>query len=530
MRKEFSAVCLLLTSFLLFSSVAKAAVFIVTRSDDRNNATCVLGDCSLREAVKAANINGASDTINFDAGVTSIQLTGALPEITSVISIQGGSGVTVIGDKDNSTFRPFLVSIMGVGNLTMDRITVVDGKETVGGGLWNRATTTLTNCTFAGNEATSDAGGVYNTGTMTISNSVINVNSAVFKGGGIANGGTLTIIESTVGFNSSDQPTSTLAESTGGGIHNVGFLTVIRSTIAGNITAGNGGGIFNAAVSAVKIINSTISFNSAYQGSGGGVYDIGAGTTVTNSTIATNFSTVGSGFYNESNNPSFLRNTIIAGNDGGSTAPDVFGPFSNSFNNLIGKSDGSTGLVNGANGNIVGTIAAPVDPMIMPLAENGGATQTHRLMSGSPAINAGSNALALDENNQTLTTDQRGTGFFRINGTTVDIGAFEFSMPTAASVAIGGRVMTPTGRGIFGARVLLTSVGGNRSFAITNPFGYYRFTDVPAGETYIIEAKHKLYSFAPQVISLTEDFGELNFTALLSKQNFGEIKKWERNF
>ncbi len=525
MRKEFSAICLLLTSFLLFSAMAKAAVFTVTRSDDRNNATCAVGDCSLREAIKAANINGASDTINFDVGVTTIQLASALPEITSVISIQGGNGVTVSGDKDNSTFRPFQVSIMGVGNLTMDKITVVDGKETVGGGLWNRATATLTNCAFIGNEATSDAGGVYNTGTMTISNSVINFNSAVFKGGGIANGGTLTIIESTVGFNSSDQPTSTLAESDGGGIHNVGFLTIIRSTVAGNITAGNGGGIFNAAVSAIKIINSTISFNSAYQGTGGGIYDIGAGTTVTNATIATNFSTLGSGFYNESNNPSFLRNTIVAGNTGGATTSDVFGPFSNSFNNLIGTSDNSTGLTGGANGNIVGTIAAPVDPKIMPLADNGGATQTHRLMSDSQAINAGSNALAVDQNDTALTTDQRGAGFPRINDGTVDIGAFESSSPTAASVSIGGRVKTATGRGIFGARITLTNAFGNQSSAITNAFGYYRFQDVPAGEIYIIEARHKLYSFAPQIINLTEDFGELNFTSLLTKQNLEEIQK-----
>lgn len=526
MKKEFSVICLLLTSFLLFSAMSKAAVFTVTRDDDRNNATCVAGDCSLREAIKTANNAAGSDMIIFAAGVTSIQLANALPDITSVISIQGGSGVTVAGDKANSTFRPFHVVIAGVGNLTLDRMTIINGKETFGGGIWNQnATTTITNCTFSGNEATSDAGGIYNTGTMTISNSVVNVNSAVFNGGGIRNGGTLMIIESTVSFNSSDQPTSTLADSNGGGIHNVGFLTIIRSTVAGNITAGNGGGIHNSAVSAVQIINSTISFNSAYQGNGGGVYDIGAGTTLTNVTVATNFASFASGYWNNDIRASFLRNTIIAGNDGGSTAPDVFGLFSNSFNNLIGKADGSTGLTDGANGNIVGTIAVPLDPKIMPLADNGGATQTHRLMSDSPAINAGSNALAIDQNNMALTTEQRGVGFPRINGGTVDIGAFESSSPTAASISIGGRVKTATGRGIFGVRITLTNAFGNQSSAITNAFGYYRFQNVPAGETYIIEARHKLYSFAPQVINLTEDFGELNFTALLLKQNLEETQK-----
>lgn len=513
MKKKFSAVCLSLMSFLLFSGAVEAAIFTVTRNDDRNNATCAAGDCSLREAVKAANLAAGSDTLNFDAGVTSIQLISALPDISSIISIQGGSGVTVMGNKTISTFRPF--HVVGVGNLTLDRITVVDGKETVGGGLWNQgATTTLRNCTFSGNEATLDAGGVYNTGTMTISNNVISGNSAVFNGGGIRNGGTLTIIESNIGFNSSDQPASTLAASGGGGIYNVGFLTIVRSSVSGNITAGNGGGIHNSAVAAVRIIDSTISFNSAYQGTGGGIYDIGAETTVTNATIATNFATIGSGFYNESNRASFLRNTIVADNTGGASTSDVFGPFSNSFNNLIGKSDGSTGLVNGANGNIVGTLAVPVNPQLNALANNGGATQTHSFNSNtSPAINAGNNSLALDENNQPLTTDQRGIGFPRINGTAVDIGAFESSAPTAASVSISGRVLTADGRKISKARITLTDTNGQTRFALSNPFGFYRFAEVAAGETFIIMVKHKRYTFAPQVINITEESQDFDITA-----------------
>lgn len=528
MRKVFSAVFLLLASFLLFFNVAKAATFTVTRSDDRNNSTCAAGDCSLREAVKAANNLTGNDTINFAANVAAVQLTNALPDVTSVISIQGGSGVNVIGDKTNSTFRPFHVVIMGVGNLTLDRITVTNGKETVGGGLWNQATATLTNCSFTGNEATSDAGGVYNTGTMTISNSIISGNSAVFKGGGIANGGTLTIIESTVGSNNSNQSASTLTDSDGGGIHNVGFLTIVRSSISGNLTAGNGGGIYNAAVSAVKIINSTISSNSANQGKGGGFYDLGASTTATNATIAFNSANLGSGFYNESNNSSFLRNTIVANNIGGSTAPDVFGPFSNSFNNLIGKADNSTGFVNGANGNLVGTIAVPVNPQLNALANSGGATQTHSFSSNtSLAINAGNNSLALDENNQSLTTDQRGAGFPRVNGAAVDIGAFEFSAPTAATVAVGGRIMTSDGRGISNARITLTEQTGERRFTLSNPFGYYRFVDVAAGEIYIVAVSHKFFQFAQpvQILNLNEEITNRNFAALSFKQSISEIKR-----
>src|SRR5208337_1025368 len=66
--------------------------------------------------------------------------------------------------------------------------------------------------------------------------------------------------------------------------------------------------------------------------------------------------------------------------------------------------------------------ADPLNPGLGPLANNGGPTQTMALLRGSPAINAGSNALAVDAN---LTTDQRGAGFPRIVGGTVDIGAYE---------------------------------------------------------------------------------------------------------
>ena len=50
---------------------------------------------------------------------------------------------------------------------------------------------------------------------------------------------------------------------------------------------------------------------------------------------------------------------------------------------------------------------------------------THALNNFSPAIDAGSNALAVDQNNAALTTDQRGTGFPRIDHSMVDIGAYE---------------------------------------------------------------------------------------------------------
>jgi hypothetical protein len=118
-----------------------------------------------------------------------------------------------------------------------------------------------------------------------------------------------------------------------------------------------------------------------------------------------------------------LHNTLIAGNfrgASGTTPDDVSGMLDpGGDNNLIGDGTGMTGLVNGVNGNQVGTADKPIDPRLGPLADNGGPTLTHALLPDSPAIDAGNNTYATD-------FDQRGEGFPRIAGGIIDIGAFEF--------------------------------------------------------------------------------------------------------
>ena len=91
--------------------------------------------------------------------------------------------------------------------------------------------------------------------------------------------------------------------------------------------------------------------------------------------------------------------------------------------------------------------------------------------------------------------------------------------PTAASVSIGGRVKTSFGRGIGGAIVTLTDQNGETRRTPTNPFGYYRFNDVAAGETIVVGARAKRYEFAPQAFSVNEDALEVNFTAQSSIKN-----------
>jgi hypothetical protein len=245
----------------------------------------------------------------------------------------------------------------------------------------------------------------------------------------------------------------------GGGIFNLGNLTIINSTFTGNHAVGGSGegGAIDTENGTVAIINTTISGNTAETDGGGLLNCGGSTTTLTNVTITDNRADAdnnttgdGGGVSQISSNPLTLRNTIVAGNfkGTGATASDVSVPVppggtidaTNSKNNLIGVNTGLTGITNGSNGNQVGTAGTPINPLLGPLAANGGPTQTHLLRPGSPAINTGANAnLPLDtldldgdsDTAETLPFDQR--RFPRIVNTTVDIGAVEVSYAITAT-------------------------------------------------------------------------------------------------
>lgn len=218
----------------------------------------------------------------------------------------------------------------------------------------------------------------------------------------------------------------------GGAINNLGNLTILNSTLSGNTSSGSGGAIFSDS-GVVKIINSTISGNPAGSGFGGGLYNAGTSqTTITNSTIAAN----NEGIRHISTSPLLLNNTIVARNPDCEFCDqvDVFVdtievPTATidpaSANNLMGVNSGVTGISHGVNGNQIGAAGSPINPLLGPLANNGGPTSTHALNAMSPAIDAGNNALAVDQNNAPLETDQRGAGFPRVDHSVVDIGAFE---------------------------------------------------------------------------------------------------------
>lgn len=86
-------------------------------------------------------------------------------------------------------------------------------------------------------------------------------------------------------------------------------------------------------------------------------------------------------------------------------------------------------------------------------------------------------------------------------------------VPTAASATVSGRILTPDGAGLTNAVIKMTDASGNVCSVRSSSFGFYRFDDVAVGETYVFQIVSRRYQFAPQVVSVTEEIADLDFTA-----------------
>ena len=256
-----------------------------------------------------------------------------------------------------------------------------------GGGLLNDGLATVSGSSFAGNSA-SDGGGLSNYETVTISGSSFAGNSAsAGNGGGLSNHGMATVNCSTFAGNSA-------SSADGGGLSNYGTVTVSGSTFAGN-SASAGGGSVNYGTATVT--GSTFAGNSADYG-GGIANESDATATLTNCTLSRNSSQDAGGVANASGGSLTLNNTIVAGNSSAVTTDnDIYGQVQpTSALNLIGDGSGIsnfTDLENPAMSNLVGTMVHPINPLLAPLADYGGPTQTMALLPGSLAIDSGNNAL-----------------------------------------------------------------------------------------------------------------------------------------
>ncbi len=224
----------LLIGILIPHSVS-AAAYVVSKTADTNDGICD-ADCSLREAITAANASAADDTITFGVNGT-ITLTSALPNIANngSLTITGnGAANTII--SGNNTVRVFYVDPNV--NITMNNLSITNGFDgSVGAGvyLYTNSVAILNFVTFSGNTSGSYGGGItVDHATLDVRNSVFTNNSSVNYGGAIdIYIGNVTVINTTISGNTSDF---------GGGINNQGTATVINSTISGN-SGNNGAGI-----------------------------------------------------------------------------------------------------------------------------------------------------------------------------------------------------------------------------------------------------------------------------------------------
>ena len=142
----------------------------------------------------------------------------------------------------------------------------------------------------------------------------------------------------------------------------------------------------------------------------------------------------------------------------------------------------------------------------------GNVTVSDGVSSCTGTVAAGSCMITLTTSGaRTLTATYNSDANF--NGSTSAGVSQTVNVVTAASVEIGGRVFTQSGRGVSGAKVTITDQAGSSRTVSTTTFGYFRLTDIQAGETYIITVSSKRYRFTPQVVNLTDNLTDLNFTA-----------------
>lgn len=397
-------------------------------------------------ALVLANSQVDSNYSDYSGGAAGIANSGTL--IVSYGSVNGnraGAGVTNSGEAlvANTTI---VSNLHGVGIANSGTLTVTNSS--IGGNLGGIANDVLAVATVTGSELLQSlfGSGIDNSGALAVANTVIANN---LYGPAILNTatGVATVTDSTLRNNQAAY---------GSGIDSSGALTVTNSTISGNSAGGDGGGIKICGGEAL-VRNSTISGNQAYYNNGGGISVCDNSLlTIDQSTITGNTTTFGDGGGIAVDNTStvVVSRTLVSGNTAG-FGDELFaqsvGDMTLDAHNLIGHN----GLTNALamynvtpGGSDITATSDGTDPTALAdildtnLANNGGPTFTHALVTGSPAIDAipttRARATAAAGCVAGVSTDQRGV--IRANGSSTgsacDIGAFEFSAaPTSAVVA-----------------------------------------------------------------------------------------------
>ena len=349
----------------------------------------------------AAADNGGGGVFNNGGTLTIINGTSIINNMATGAAGSGGGVFSTAGDV---TITDATLD-SNAANRAGGAIELIDGTLTFTS---SEMTNNDVNGT-AGTAAPGNGGGLHvsgNSGLITISESIVTGNEAAQEGGGLWNqSGTMMVVETTT--IDSNSTFGTAMDDGGAGIfNNGGMLEVRMSTVSNNIASGatsSGGGIHNTTGGDVSVMVSTISGNSA-NGSGGGVYNNGNSFDINATTIAMNEALANGGGINGASEV-FLKNTLVALNTA-ANGQDVSGVLTSNDYNLIGTDD-ENAFAEQTND------IEEVDPMVGPLQDNGGITNTHQLLEGSLAYNGGDPAdLFNDQIDQAVFDDIRDIGAY----------------------------------------------------------------------------------------------------------------------
>lgn len=421
MTRRTLAVLALLVLALAVGPVpsAQAATFTVTKTTDSADGACN-ADCSLREAIIAANAAAGADTINVPPGTYLLTLNMAGQEdasaegdldITDDVTLTGAGASTTVVDGNGSILEDHVFQIKGPAKATISGFTVRGG-----------------NATFAGAGTRDDGGGIFvdddpSDATLFLSDAFVTANHADDFAGGVDVDGIATLTNVTIAGNTADFGA--------GGLEVEGTATITNVTVSANRAGDEGGGIAmygdSLTINSSTIIGNTADADNDDDGDGGGIF---------------------------AGDPVVIRNTIIAANTDASSPGTVHPDCSTDPADLTSQGHNLVQVPGSCSFTATGDLTG-VSPNVAPLADNGGPVATHALQAGSAAINAGDPAAPGSGGTACASTDARG-----LPRSDCDIGAYELVFCKGAVVNRIGTEGNDTLLGTTGPDAFL-AFGGN---------------------------------------------------------------------
>jgi hypothetical protein len=388
MKRSITTATLAILSALALAAPAAADTFKPTRFDDPKPGICKPVDCSLREALNAANATSERDTVRLSAGKYLMQLDpdanllwGSFEVSTPVVLRGKGPDRTSVSaallDRVFETAAPVGETITIRGLTVKDGF--VAGEQSIGGGIANtgRGLLALRDVALRRNRAGRGGGIAHMNSMLEVTRSTIAGNVA-HEGGGIAayagqSRPAINVIASTVSGNQAVKGAGVYADG-----HSINGperpdLTVFNSTVAANRAEHSGGGVMVDNGAKVRALSATVAhnfagFNAPGGGNGGGIFQYGDGSlSLTNSIVAANG---------------------IAGGAGGR---ECAGTIHSVGGSVIQRQPLGACVITGSQPY------APEDALVGPLARNGGPTKTVEVRGGSPALGIGTGCPPSDQ-------------------------------------------------------------------------------------------------------------------------------------